>query len=109
MNTKGNNLDAVTERLVDAILSDAFLQRDKLIPRCRAIIQAWVRANDRPANYDEPKTSYGKLQKTIEQKDIEKEYWRLKFIEFVGKKNMQPYYTDLRNKLVDMGYMSPKK
>ena len=105
MNTKGNNLDTVTERLVDAILSDNFLQRDKLIPRCRAIIQSWVKANDRPSNYDEPKTSNGKLQKTVEQRGIEKEYWRAKLIEIVGKESMQPYYDELRNKLIDTGYL----
>lgn len=98
MNTKGNNLDTVTERLVDAILSDNILQRDKLIPKCRA-----------PINYDEPKTPIGKLQKTIEQKDIENQYWRSKFTEIVGKKNMQPHYDDLTNKLIDSGYISTLK
>lgn len=106
MNTIGNNLDTVTERLVDAILSDNILQRDKLIPKCRAIIQAWVRVNDRPVNYDEPKTPIGKLQKTIEQKDIENQYWRSKFTEVVGKQNMQPHYDELTSKLIDTGYIN---
>lgn len=104
MNTKGNDLDTVSERLVDAILSDTFLQRDKLIPRCRAIIQAWVRVNDTPKNYDQPKTSNGKLQKTVEQRGIEKEFWRSKVIELVGKDKMQPLYDELKNRLIETGY-----
>jgi|GEM_PF-1606812 hypothetical protein len=105
MNTRGNSLDEIAERLVDAILSDNFLQRDKLIPRCRSIIQAWVKVNDRPVNYDEPKTSSGKLQKTIEQRGFEKEYWRSKIIEIKGKENMQKYYDELDKSLIDMGYI----
>src|SRR4051812_4728067 len=108
MNTKGNSLDDVVERLVDAILEDAILQRDKLIPRCRAIIQAWVRLNDRPNNYDEPKTPYGKLQKTIESRDIANVFWKDEIKKLVGPANMQPYYDDLSNKLIEAGYQDKK-
>lgn len=109
MNTKGNDLDTVTVRLVDAILSDHILQRDKLIPRVRAIIQAWVRANDRPADYDSIKTDKGLLQKTIEQRGVEKEYWRNKLKETIGADKMQPYYDELHNMLVDGGFKAGEK
>lgn len=105
MNTKGNDLDAVTVRLVDAILSDHILQKDKLIPRVRSIIQAWVRINDRPPDYNSIKTDKGLLQKTIEQRGVEKEYWRNKLKETIGDDKMKPYYDELYNILVDNGFI----
>ena len=109
MNTKGNDLDAVTVKLVDAILSDHILQSDKLIPRVRSIIQAWVRVIDRPVNYDNIKTDKGLLQKTIEQRGMEKEYWRNKLKEEIGDNKMQSYYDELHNMLIDGGFKSGDK
>lgn len=108
MNTKGNNLDTITERIVDAILADHILQREKIIPRVRAIIQAWVKVNDRPTDYNTIKTDKALLQKTIEHRGVEKEFWRNKLKEKIGSDNMQPYYEELNNTLIDSGFKSKK-
>jgi hypothetical protein len=109
MNTKGNDLDEIAERLVDAVLADHILQRDKLIPRVRAIIQAWVKVNDRPADYNTIKTDKGILQKTIEQRGVEKEFWRNAMKENFGADKMQIYYEHLNKILVDGGFKEENK
>ncbi len=104
MNTKGNNLDEVTLKLVDAILADHILQRDKLIPRVRAILQAWVKVSDRPADYNNITTDKGRLLKTIEQRGVELDYYKSKLKDAIGNENMLPCYKELETILIEQGF-----
>jgi len=104
MNTKGNNLDDISERLVDAILSDNILSKEELIPKCRSILKAWVNAYDRPVNYDNIKTDKGVLQRTIEQRGFEKEFWKNKLSSLIGKEKMKEEYAEINKELEIKGY-----
>ena len=105
MYTRGNNMETVAERLVDAILSDNYLSREKLIPRCKAILSAWIQSNDKPKNYNKITTEKGKLVKTIEQKNTEMKYWMQKVRELKNKDEMSDLYSELNSKLQSEGYL----
>jgi hypothetical protein len=98
-------LDVITERLVDAVLSETFLKRDELTVKCRAIIRAWIKTNERPSDYDKPKTESGKLQRIVEQRNLEVYYWRDKLRDQIGEDKMKPLYSELTEQLTGLGYV----
>lgn len=104
MNLKGNNLDDVTTKIVDAILDEPILKKEVILPRVRIILKAWVNANDRPVNYNDIKTEKGQLQRTIEKRGLEKEYWRRKLKEITPVEKMETYYAEINKILKDNGF-----
>jgi hypothetical protein len=108
MDTRGNSLDVVAEKLVDEILSTPYLNREELVPKCRAIIALWIRVNDRPVDYNKVTSKYGNVKKAAVRNDFEKMFWRMKFAGVVGHDNMQAYYDELDRDIEECGYKRRK-
>lgn len=104
MNGSTPSLDKVSENIVDTIIADKIFQKEKILPRVRSILKVWYNSMTRPADYDSIKTDKGLLQKTIEHRGVERDFWRLKITELVGKDKMQPYYDEINNLLKEKGF-----
>ena len=85
-------------------MDEPLFNREKLIPKVKAILKAWINVQDMPTNYDEPKTESGKLLKTVNQRGLEREFWRMKYIELIGEENMRKHYDELDKKLTELGF-----
>jgi hypothetical protein len=107
MNLKGNTLDQIVERLIEAILADNIFSKDKLRPKLRAILGAWIKIQDSPVAGREPKTTTEKYIKTIEQKSLEQLYWRKQLEKQIGTHNMDAHYKSLKQHLIDQGFQQP--
>jgi len=70
------NLDETVKAIVDTIMSESYLDRKSLTAKLRPVIGSLVKDADRPKNYDNIKTDKGRLVRTIEQKDLERDFWK---------------------------------
>ncbi len=104
MNTKGNNSDDVAERIAEAILAEDVFSKKHMIPKIAAIIRAWIRENDKPADYNNIKTDKGLLVKTVEKKTLEVIFWRQQLRDLIGEEKMKPYYDNIQEELTKKGY-----
>lgn len=100
MNLKGNNVDEISDRIVSTFLEDAFLNKEKMIERCKVILKAWIKVSDVPKNYDKPTSDYGKLKQNMVRKDIEAQYWRKSLISIIGEEKMKNYYKEMDEILI---------
>lgn len=97
MNTKGNTLLEVSTRITKAILSEPFINEADLIPRIRTIIKAWIKVVD-IHNCDNLQ-----LAKMITAREIETEFWKVKFRETKTKDEMDKFYAEIDKKLISQG------
>jgi hypothetical protein len=107
MNLKGNTLDDIIERLIEAILADNIFSKDKLRPRLRAILGAWIKIQDSPVAGREPKTPAEKYIRTIEQKNLEQYFWRKQLEAKIGPQGMKAHYEALKQHLIEQGFQQP--
>lgn len=104
MNTTGNKAKDVAQRIAEAILAEDILNKTTLIPKLTSIIKVWIKENDKPSDYNNITTEKGKLVRTIEQKNIEIEFWKNGLKKYLVTDGMLPYYDDLNNVLKEKGY-----
>ncbi len=97
MNTKGNTLSEVSDRITKAILSEPFINEAALTPRIKTIIKAWIKVVD-VSNCDNLK-----LAKMITAREIESEFWKEKLREIRTKGEMNSLYSEIDNKLISQG------
>lgn len=98
-------IDEIANRIIDAILSDNILTREKLKERIRPILKIWVKRADGVKKYRGKNTPKAKLQEHINQKEIELEFWKKKLREVVGGSNMHPLYDEITDLLKAGGYL----
>lgn len=105
-NLHNENLDTITKNLVKAILDETILNEQNLIPKVRALLRAWMVKESRPVNYDNIKTNVGLLQKTIEQRGVERDYFKKQLYILVGENEMhKTYYPEIDKILKEEGFM----
>ena len=102
-------LDDITDRIIDAILDSNMFNRVSLQPKIRAILKIWLKKTDETKKYKHrKKTPEAALQKTIESRELQANFWRQFMIDKHGKENMQPFYDMLNKQMIEKGYMKPK-
>lgn len=102
-------LEEISKRLVDAILADNILDREKLPAKVHSVLRIWHRAQERPVDYDKTrnanlKTDMGKLKKVLDKTDFERLFWQRKCRELVGEEKIQDIYKELDNLLILCNY-----
>jgi len=102
------NLDHTVSDIVNAIMEETFFTRKDLTEKLRPLISSLVKNVDRPKNYDNIKTDKGILQRTIEQKDFERDFWKHKMRAKIGKENMFELYKELDESLIKNGFKDDK-
>lgn len=95
MKTNGT-LDDISLRIVDSILEEPVFNRDELKIKVRAILNTLLKIQDRP-KYDSIKTDKGKLIRTIERKQIEREFFKSKCKLLLSDNDMKSLYDELDN------------
>ena len=95
------SLDEITQRIIDAILNERFISQVKLYDIIRPNLAIWIKQQNK---IKIPKANLSQLQKTVEIRGIEKDYWRSRVINMVGKRNMQEHYDKLNELLKSEGY-----
>lgn len=103
-NSKTISLDDLCDRIIDIFLDEPILDRKNLQPRIRSVLKIWHRATNIPKDYNNIKTDKGILQRTIEQKEIENQFWRDILKEEIDKDKLDKYFQNLDNILIDLGY-----
>jgi hypothetical protein len=104
MYTRGGNLTEISERLVDAILADNVLSKEKLIPKIRAIIKAWIAINDRPIDWDKtPITEMGKMKRNMQRDNMQKEFFKNKLKDLKTDEEMKIIYEESNKQLIYAG------
>ena len=97
------SLDEISKRITDAVLSQPYINRDKLPALIRPILKVWLKSTD---EFKSQKANKTKLQFTIENKDLQQKFWLSKVRELVGNEDMQLFYEELDHKLIEQGYKS---
>lgn len=104
--SKTLSLETIAERIADGILEEKYVNKAVIIEKVKIVLRVWHKLTNRPQNYDAIKTPAGRLQFTIEKKDIELSYWRDLMKKEVGADNMQPHYDKLKETVTELGYGS---
>jgi len=100
------SLDEITKRIIDVVLEENILDRDFLNERIRPILKIWLKVADKPRRFKENKATPSKLQQTINQRGMEREFWREKIIKIKGKNNMEELYAELTELMKKEGYLT---
>lgn len=103
---KDLSLDEISKRVTDAVLSQPYINRNELQSLIRPILKVWLKCTD---EFKSQKANKTKLQFTIENREVQQRFWRDKVRELVGSENMQSYYDELDNILVEQGYRTKLK
>lgn len=104
MGTPTLSLPVIAERIADSILSEKYVNKGTIIDKITVNLKVWHKLTNRPVDYDKIKTDKGRLQYTIEKKDIELEFWRKKMKETTEAEKMNEYYLELKNLTTELGY-----
>lgn len=99
------SLNEISDRIIEAVLAETYIEKKSLKKIIRPILNIWIKNAN---GFRTQKASKPKLQKTIEQKDIELKYWLKKLRDVKGIENMQSYYEELDSILVKEGYKKPR-
>ena len=103
-------IDELSEMIVDAILSEQFLNKAVLIPKVRALIKTMVDLKNVPKNYN----SYtsisreAKRLRTIEQRGKEVKFW-MNIVKELDVLNMEAYYKRQEEMLISEGFLNPEQ
>ena len=87
----------VSERIVDAILDEPFLNKQKLLPKVESIINAWLQLTNLL------KSDKLDLAKMIESRERESLFWRNKMREKFPKKEVEKMYKECDEYLINLG------
>lgn len=98
------SLETIAERIADGILEEKYINKETIISKVKLVLRVWHKVTNRPINYDKIKTDAGKLQFTIEKKDLERDFWLVLAREKIGAENMQKHYDKLKEHLGELGY-----
>lgn len=93
------SLDEISNRVVDAVLDERMINKDSLIKRIRPILKIWLKNTDTHKNVS--KKPKDKLVHTIEQRGIERDFWKQSLKDIVGDDKMQEYYNIVNQKVKD--------
>lgn len=96
------SLDEISERLIDAILNEQYINKENLHKIIKPILKIWLKKTD---EFKSQKASKSQLQKTIENRGLQQKFWLNKFREIIGEDNMQPYYDELQEILIKEGHI----
>jgi len=96
------SIDEIVSRIIDAIMAQPFIYREKLIETITPVLKIWIKQTDKYKKTGIPHID--KLQLTIQSRDIQQKYWLNKFREVIGKERMQPYYDELNEILTREGF-----
>ena len=102
------NLDETVATIVDAIMEETFFTKKDLTEKLRPMLSMLISDVDRPKNYDNIKTDKGILLRTIEQKSVEKDFWKHKLRAEIGQENMVKHYRELDELLIKKGFKDEK-
>lgn len=100
------DLDQLAEMLVDAFLSETHLNKQVLVPKCRALIRTMVDLKNVPKNYNQyvkPNKNADRLR-ALEQRGAEIKYW-LNIVRTLDPENMQKYYDGSEAMLIEKGFI----
>lgn len=98
------SLDEIANRIIDAILNERHINKENLHKLIRPILKIWIKQVNQ---FRKQRASKSKLQSTIENRGIQQQFWKEKFKNLVGEKNMQPYYNELDSILIKEGFKKP--
>jgi hypothetical protein len=105
---KKTPLNELSEIIVSAIEQEHFFTKEVLIPKIRAILKGF--------RVDLSTTKYNKLEtpsdaarrlRTLEQRDLERAFWKDKVKNLVGSK-IDGYYYELEELLSSKGFLENK-
>lgn len=96
------SLDEIASRIVDAIMAQPFIHREKLIETITPVLKIWIKQTDKYKKTGVARID--KLQITIQSRDVQQKYWLNKFKEIIGPEQMQQYYDELDEILTRDGY-----
>lgn len=100
------SIDEIASRIVDAIMAQPFIYREKLTEIITPVLKIWIKQTDK---YKKTGVAHiDKLQATIQSRDIQQKFWLGKVKELTGPDRMQVYYDELDQILVREGYKNPK-
>jgi len=105
---KNLSLNDIASRIADAVLEHRIVSKTSLVAAIRPILEIWIKKADATKKYNGKKTPLAALQKTIESRDVQSEFWRQEMIKIKGKDNMREYYDNLDSLLIEKGYKNPK-
>ena len=101
-------IEELSEMIVEAILSEQFLNKQVLVPKVQALIKTMVDLKNVPKNYN----SYtsisreAKRLRTIEQRGKEVKFW-MNIVKDLDANNMDNYYKRQEEMLIKNGFLSP--
>ena len=96
------SIDEIASRIVDAIMAQPFIYREKLIGTITPVLKIWIKQTDK---YKKTGIAHiDKLQMTIQSRDVQQKYWLNKLKEIIGPEQMQPYYNELDEILTREGF-----
>lgn len=103
-------IEELSEMIVEAILSEQFLNKQVLVPKVQALIKTMVDLKNVPKNYN----SYtsisreAKRLRTIEQRGKETKFW-MNIVKGLDGNNMETYYKQQEEMLIENGFLSPEQ
>lgn len=107
MNTSNLSTDSLSEIIVDAILNEPYLNKDKLTPLVRSLLKGFIKKlDDKLSLIKDKPVAESKDQSRIvalNRRDIEKKYW-MHIVRVLDAENMEKHYNGLTEELIKNGH-----
>ena len=97
------SLDEITTRIVDAVLNEPILNKEKLTTMIRSIIKIWMNVKNLPKNNNKGWTKTSKYKLLIKKGEVELNFWKKKYKESVDSQQLNKCFDELDEVLKDNG------
>jgi len=99
MSKKTLPLDILVNNIIESILDENILDKEKLPGKIRSLLSVWLKVINAPADWDatDPKTDLGKVKKINAEKEIKNLYWREKLKSLVSEDQMKKWNEEINN------------
>lgn len=86
------SLDEITDRIVEAVLQEPFINKKELTPVIRATLKIWIIQLERAKGFSK---SDGKLAAQFTIIETERDFWKNKARELFSESKLQEAYDEL--------------